>query len=226
MKKLLTIAVIATLVLCLFWIGNLYPKKSAIAPVTNQLENADVANLVEKNAGSQETDNVDIFQPPLDRAGERVSKKPFEIFITPQNSPIQPEKFRGYHTGADFEIFPEESDADVPVRAVCPGRLKAKEYANGYGGVAVESCELNGQPITAVYGHLKLASIRLVVGSDLKSGDIIGVLGTAYSAETSGERKHLHLGFHKGTSMNILGYVQSQSELSGWIDPCLYVCYD
>jgi hypothetical protein len=166
------------------------------------------------------------FRPSLDRAGERVTKKPFGIFITPQNSPIQPEKFTGYHTGADFEIFPEELNTDVTVHAVCSGKLSLKEYAAGYGGVAIESCDLSGNPTTVIYGHLKLASITLPIGSNLGVGDTIGILGAAYSQETNGERKHLHLGFHKGISINILGYVQNKTDLSEWVDPCLYVCHD
>lgn len=173
---------------------------------------------------SGQSDVGNNFLQPLYNAAERVAKKPFGIFVTQQNSPIQPERFRGYHTGADFEIFPEELNADVAVHAVCAGKLQVKEYATGYGGVAVESCELDGRPIAVVYGHLRLASINSAVGSDLKAGGIIGLLGDAYSTETGGERKHLHLGFHKGGSVNILGYVQDKAELSGWIDPCLYVC--
>lgn len=160
---------------------------------------------------------------PLDRSGERVTKKPFGIFITPQNSPVKPEKFRGYHTGTDFEIFPEELNADVPVRAICDGKIAQKKYASGYGGVLVESCELDGAPITVVYGHLKLASIAKKTGDDLAKGEEIGILGKAYSAETNGERKHLHLGVHKGTSINIFGYVPKEADLSEWIDPVKYM---
>lgn len=160
------------------------------------------------------------FEPPLDRASERITKKTFGQFITPQNSPVQPEKFRGYHTGTDFEIFPEELNADVPVVAICEGKIALKKYASGYGGVLVESCELNGGPVTVIYGHLKLASIKKSTGDTLTQGEEIGILGKAYSAETDGERKHLHLGIHKGASVNISGYVQSKAELSGWIDPC------
>lgn len=164
------------------------------------------------------------FVAPISKAAERVTKKPFGIFITPQDSPVTPERFRGYHTGTDFEIFPEELNQDVSVSAVCDGILRLKEYASGYGGVAVEQCNLNGNPITIIYGHLKLASIAAKIGDSLKAGDAIGILGAAYSSETDGERKHLHLGFHKGTAISILGYVQNQSELSGWLDPCTFVC--
>jgi len=164
------------------------------------------------------------FLVPISRAAERVTKKPFGIFIAPGSSPVSPERFRGYHTGTDFEIFPEEIDQEVQISAVCDGTLRLKEYASGYGGVAVETCNLNGIPITVIYGHLKLASIAANVGESLKAGDRLGILGAAYSQEADGERKHLHLGFHNGSAINILGYVQSQSALSAWLDPCLYVC--
>jgi len=160
------------------------------------------------------------FGPPLERAAERVTKKKFGQYITPQNSPVQPEKFRGFHTGTDFEIFPEELNADVPVRAICAGKIALKKTVTGYGGVLVQSCEQDSQPITVVYGHLKLSSIAKKIGGDLAKGEIIGILGKAYSAETSGERKHLHLGIHKGSAVDIRGYVQKESELSGWLDPC------
>lgn len=164
------------------------------------------------------------FSPPLDRSGDRVTKKKFGTYVTPQNSPVQPEKFQGFHTGVDFETFSDEASKDITVHAICSGKLSLKEYASGYGGVAVQNCTLDSNPITVIYGHLKLASISAKVGEDLNAGDSLGLLGKGYSSETDGERKHLHLGIHQGTGVNILGYVQKQSQLSDWIDPCKYVC--
>jgi murein DD-endopeptidase MepM/ murein hydrolase activator NlpD len=199
-------------------------EKSQNNPSSNPPSNSSVA--APENNPPSTVQNNNIFTPPLPRAGNRVTKKPFGIYITPQNSPVQPERFQGFHTGADFEIYPEELNANVSVSAICSGKLILKEYASGYGGVAVESCTLNGSPITVIYGHLKLASISLKTGASLGQGDQIGILGAAYSQETNGERKHLHLGIHKGSSINILGYVQSQGALSGWIDPCLFICHN
>lgn len=164
------------------------------------------------------------FVAPLDRASERVTQKPFGIYITPANSPVQPEKFTGYHTGTDFEIFPEELNAAVSVRAICDGTLKLKETASGYGGVAVESCMLNEEAVTVIYGHLNLASVTPNTGDSLAAGETFAVLGADKSTETDGERKHLHLGIHRGSATNIKGYVASQGELSGWADPCEQVC--
>ncbi len=179
-----------------------------------------------QNAANNINQTANGFQAPLDRASERVTKKPFGIHIAPATSPVQPERFQGYHTGTDFEIFPEEINEDVPVQAVCSGKLLIKKYASGYGGVAVESCEAENNPITVIYGHLKLSSILLKEGDAINTGDAIGILGKGNSAETDGERKHLHLGFHRGIVVNIKGYTSAKTELSGWLDPCVYVCFN
>lgn len=167
---------------------------------------------------------TDAFVPPLAHAGERVTKKPFGIYVTETDSPVRPERFSGYHTGTDFEAFPEEADTDVTVSAICSGKLLAKRPADGYGGVAVGSCTYEGLPVTVVYGHLRLSSITSSVGDTIAAGDALGTLGTGYSTETDGERRHLHLGIHRGPTVDILGYVPSEDRLSGWIDPCTLIC--
>lgn len=182
------------------------------------------APALSDNKNISPAQNSSGFMPPLDRATERVTKKPFGIYITPKTSPVQPERFQGYHTGTDFEIFPEELDVNVPIRAICSGKIAEKRSASGYGSVLVQNCNLNGEPVTVVYGHIRLASISKTAGDNLSTGDEIGILGKAYSFETDEERKHLHLGIHKSSAINVRGYVGSQTELSGWIDPCLYAC--
>lgn len=160
---------------------------------------------------------------PLSNALGRITKKPFGISITKQNSPVQPERFSGYHTGVDFETTPDEQKTDVIIHAICDGKLLMKKWATGYGGVAVQSCVLNGEAVTIIYGHLRLSSIKEKVGDTLKAGQTFALLGNGYSTETDGERKHLHLGIHLGSSVNILGYVQSKSALSQWLDAKAYL---
>ncbi len=159
---------------------------------------------------------------PIDKAGQRVTKKPFGIYVSPGNSPVSPERFTGYHTGVDFETLPEEANTPIQIYVICDGLLLEKITATGYGGVAVQRCELSGQPITVVYGHIKLSSISAKTGRELKMGESLAILGAAYSSETGGERKHLHLGIHKGSSINIKGYVQTKPELTSWLDITKY----
>jgi len=163
------------------------------------------------------------FHPPIGQAETRVTKKPFGMKVSPTSSPIQPEKFSGYHTGVDFETFPAEDDLEIPIFAICNGILILKKQASGYGGVAVESCQLENKGITVIYGHLNLESIFVGDGGVLYKGKQLGILGKGYSDETDGERKHLHLGIHKGKDINLLGYTQNQNELENWLDITQYI---
>lgn len=236
-RRLLSTVIACSILLIFFFaVYHWIPKRNApVAVQQSSSENPDstavpapAAPATENNAVTNPAPATSAvtgpFIPPLDRAKERVTKKPFGIYITPATSPVQPERFQGYHTGTDFEIFPDELDAAVPVKAICAGKIAEKKWASGYGGVLVQDCQLDGAPITVIYGHLNVASIAKNTGDDLAQGETIGDLGADKSQQTDGERKHLHLGIHKGASINILGYVSSQSQLSGWIDACQYVC--
>ena len=174
-------------------------------------------------SNNQQVQNLAQTIDPIAGALARITKKPFGIFITPKTSPVQPERFQGYHTGSDLETTASEQNIDVSVVSLCEGELLEKKIASGYGGVAVQACALDGQSVTVIYGHLRLSSITAKVGEQLKMGDVLGNLGTGFSSETDGERKHLHLAIHKGGSINILGYVGSRSQLSGWLDPAKYL---
>ena len=161
--------------------------------------------------------------PPMNNADKRVTKKPFGIHITTATSPVQPERFAGYHTAVDFEMLSEdEYDADTPINVICDGALVRKQTASGYGGYAVQRCTINGGDVMVIYGHLDI--LRITDEVDLAPGDFLGYLGAHESTQTDGERKHLHLGIHKGTEINIKGYVSTESQLDGWLDPCEYVC--
>jgi len=184
-----------------------------------QTSPAEIPQIEQTPADKDETMISLSFIEPLDNTKNRVTKKPFGIYITPQNSPTQPERFFGYHTGADFETFENEKDIDVAVRAICDGILLQKRTASGYGGIAVQECQFEGIPITVVYGHLRLSSIGLEIGGRLKKNDFIGYLGQGDTKETDGERKHLHLGIHKGNAVDIKGYVAREKELESWVDP-------
>ena len=178
-------------------------------PINN---NVDTVN--KKPVSNQE----DKLLLPLTSVLDRVTKKPFGIKIDPGNSPVHPERFHGYHTGVDFEIFPGEENKDVPVYAVCGGQLLVKKWASGYGGVLSQRCKIENKDVTIIYGHLKLSSVTINVGEEITAGEKIAVLGQGYSQETDGERKHLHLGIHKGAAIDLRGYIGTETELNNWID--------
>jgi hypothetical protein len=210
MKRNLTI-LIAILVIAGVAAIELARTKKAIAPSNQSAQDSSPTPTPSQTVQTKE------IIAPIGNADARVTKKPFGIYITPADSPVSPERFTGYHTGTDFEILPGEENSKVPFNAICTGKILQKRTASGYGGVLVQSCTYQNQPITVVYGHIELASITKGVGDSLAQNEQIGYLGQPPS-ETDGERKHLHLGIHKGSAVNIAGYVTKQSDLSGWLD--------
>lgn len=173
------------------------------------------------------TKAVKPFVPPIDEAARRITKKPFGIEIHPETSPVPDDHFNGFHVGVDFEAFDWEDDIDVPVYAICAGRLLFKKQAQGYGGVAVQRCQLEGREVTVIYGHLRLASISAEAGGRIAQGQKIGVLGTGHSEETEGVRKHLHLGLYDGAfdplKPDIRGYVKDPVDIAKWLDAQDYI---
>lgn len=217
MKKiiyiLITIIVLSGLIIFLF-------PKNSVSPKTKILSNDSVSSVTNNNLNNIPQEKI--ISEPINNALSRVTKKSFGLKVSPSNSPVSPEKFSGYHTGVDFETLPDEQNIDVPIYAICSGPLVYKRWVSGYGGVAIQECQIDSQIVTVLYGHLKLASIASILNQQIKSGQQIGVLGKGYSQETDGERKHLHLGIHRGGSIDLKGYVQNQSELSQWIDAIKY----
>jgi len=227
-KTILFIIVAVIAAALIFYFSGVLKKAPQPSQGPSTSENSSPATSTEpsanQNPGSPTpTSSAAQLTPSIANWQARVTKKPFGIYITPQNSPVQPERFTGYHTGVDFETFSDEQNIDVPIYAICSGPLLTKRTATGYGGIAVQACKLNDEDITVIYGHLRLASISSGIGQELKAGDKLAVLGAGFSQETDGERKHLHLGIHKGTAINILGYVQNPAELQNWIDIIKYL---
>ncbi|NTW30834.1 MAG: M23 family metallopeptidase [Candidatus Moranbacteria bacterium] len=224
---LAVVVVIVFIVLVFFWrkytnVGEM-PVTNRPAPTLDRVQDVPIAEPSSGNETEAEPSAKGAYIFPIERADERVTKKPFGVHITKAASPVQPERFSGYHTGTDFEVFPDETDTDVGISAICDGVLLMKRSASGYGGVAAQSCTYDGRPITVVYGHLRLSSIPVKVGEPIAAGDFLGNLGAGYSSETDGERKHLHLGIHRGDIVDIRGYVTTVRQLSDWIDPYVLI---
>ncbi len=170
------------------------------------------------NNNSNEIEKLYIYEP-IDEFQTRITKKPFGIYITPKNSPVQPEKFTGYHTGVDVEY--EDVPGDVEVRAVADGQVVFSGTVNGYGRVVVIQHKLRDEDSLALYGHLAPDSL-VAKGQIVTGNEKIGILGNGYTAETSGERKHLHFGIVRGTTINFAGYVNTESQLKEWYNPMVF----
>ncbi len=161
------------------------------------------------------------FTLPISNYKTGQTKKVFGQYITPATSPVQPEKFTGYHTGVDIEQ--EQNDVDVPVFAISDGTVRFAGNVNGYGGVIIIEFSYQNQTYTALYGHIRLLSAKASEGDKVTKGQQLAILGTGNSSETDGERKHLHFAIHKGSSIEYRGYVQNKSELSNWLDPNIII---
>lgn len=165
-------------------------------------------------------DLVDKLEEPVVGFKERITKKPFGIYITPETSPVQPDKFTGYHVGVDAEFT--DTQEEVPVFAVADGVIVVRAHAPGYGGVVVIRHILNGVPVLALYGHLDPASFLPAAISQVTAGSQIGILGDGHSEETDGARKHLHFSLSQDRGddkIDFRGYVKTEEELANWLDP-------
>jgi len=198
----------------LFWvIFYLFPKSSP-SP-TNKPSDIPTSPATEEQSSnpSPSISQSELLKPIAD-FDARITKKFFGSYITPESSPVSPEKFSGYHTGVDVEY--DDVEGDVPVVAITSGEVVTSKFATGYGGVVVIKHLINDKPLFAIYGHLRPDTLP-EIDTEVSRGDTIGYLGTGYSSETDGERRHLHFGISLTNS--ILGYVTRQSDLSNWLDP-------
>lgn len=191
--------------------------KPAIAPTNTSNVPANVNSVVNQNGNANTNQVIPVLVPPVQGFFEGITLKKFGTYITPANSPVQPERFTGYHAGVDAE-FTDQPNVDIPVLSVAPGTVELARWVSGYGGVMVIRHEISNLTFLALYGHLRLSSLP-AIGDTVGRGQQIAVLGQAGSNDTDGERKHLHFAVLKGQAVDLRGYVQTQGELSAWYDP-------
>lgn len=162
------------------------------------------------------------FAWPLDNTENRALLLNFGMYVTPdpgQNPIDPPERWTGYHTAQDIEIFPDEIDKDVPVFAACNGKVIFKGEVNGYGGVLIQLCKLNLEDVTVLYGHINPHRIEADMDQELNIGDRIGILGSHKTRDAGYNRKHLHFQIHRGPEIVLRGYVSRPEDLSSYINP-------
>lgn len=226
-------AIVVVLGLVVWTAIKLIDRSPESSPATNLRMNTNVVTLPATNesvATNTETPPPVVETPeptlvvPIKGFYDRVNKKPFGIYVTPKNSPVQPEHFSGYHSGADAEATGDaEKNLDIPIYAIADGTVQRVASTSGYGGVMTIRHVVDGETITALYGHIRLSSVRVKVGDKIKAGQQIAVLGTGFSAETDTERKHLHFAVLKGASTSVRGYVSDKSQLDAWYDPVAWL---
>jgi len=133
-----------------------------------------------------------------------------------------PTQFTGYHVADDLEIKKGEENQNVPIYAVSNGKITLAGAVSGYGGLVL--LNIANDTHTALYGHMKLNSLKVKAGDSVKAGQELGYLGNGFSNETGGERKHLHFGIYYGKGVYYRGYESSEQTVkSKWIDPGAYL---
>jgi murein DD-endopeptidase MepM/ murein hydrolase activator NlpD len=143
------------------------------------------------------------------------------MYVTPEpeHNPLDPpERFTGYHSGLDFEIRESELNIDVPIYAVCSGSVLYSGFAEGYGGLLVQRCMLENEEVTVLYGHLDQEGL-VAEATVVEPGAQIGKLAPSRTLWSGWNRKHLHLGIHRGDATDMRGYVQESAELADFMDP-------
>lgn len=166
-KKILIIFIIFIIVLVSTWFlffGNKKVKEEGIindeADSINNNNLNDNLSIEKEQKQEQEQEQEELtnlkdesnLTEPIAEFETRIIKKPFGIYITPQNSPVQPEKFQGYHTGSDIEY--EDVDSEVEVFSIANGKVALSRWVSGYGGVIIISHNIEGENILSLYGHL------------------------------------------------------------------------
>ncbi len=129
------------------------------------------------------------------------------------------DRFVGYHAGDDLEVLESFTQEDKRVFAMANGEVRSVEWVSGYGGVIVIAHNVNNETVTALYGHINLASTVLKAGDSVSKGDVIATLGDGFTNQTDGERQHLHFALSQGQEPRLAGYVKTKVELQDWINP-------
>ncbi len=130
------------------------------------------------------------------------------------------DRFTGYHVAEDVEFTDQASiNKEIPVYSIADGTVTYAQNTSGYGGMIRIEHEIQDMTISAIYGHLDLSSSDLQVGDQVTKSQFLANLGDHESAETDGERKHLHFGLYEGSDSRVNGYESSASALENWINP-------
>lgn len=215
MKKVYIITLILIFFVVTYFLVINLKKSTPISISSNNPTTTTISPTQNSTISAIPTANKTLVEP-VTNFKSRITKKPFGIYITLENSPVQPENFTGYHTGIDVEY--EDITDNVPIIAVANGKIVYSGFVSGYGGTIIEEIDLDGSKHNILYGHLRPDSLP-TVGTTVKQGNQIAILGTGYTRETDNERKHLHFAILSNNRIDLKGYVQNQLDLQNWLNP-------
>jgi len=207
MKKIIII------IITLLALGTAFYFSTTKTPVTNITG--------QKNTTADVVTPASAYYYPMTQFNQRIKIRSFGTVVKTgdEKKLVCGNIFNGIHTGVDLEILSGEQDKEVPVFSIADGKIVQSSWVSGYGGLVVIDYFLNGASFTAYYGHLNINTVKYKTGDQVKAGAVVGYLGKACSQETDYERKHLHFALHKGSKVDLRGYVNIKPELANWVDP-------
>lgn len=176
-------------------------------------------STVNPSGKSESTKNPSNTYYPISNYEKRLTFRRFGQTVTTNDMPTCGFPFQGIHNGDDLEAYEYEAKTIVPVYAVSQGKVVFKNYVDGYGGLLVIQTQLDNQDVLLNYGHVNISTAKVALDETVLPGQEIAFLGEGCSSETNGERKHLHFAIHKGTTLDLKGYLQTPEELENWFNP-------
>lgn len=212
---------LAAAILIFMIIGGYILLRNARSPVPPSTETSSIMSASPTTMPTDLPSNQNRYYYPVTTYTKRITNRWYGKSIVPSDSKAVPcgAPFSGLHVGDDLEVTSAELHKDVPVYSIADGTIRQARTVSGYGGLLVIQYTLNGQPVTAYYGHVNLARTTVQPGDSVTAGQQLTVLGNACSTQTGGERKHLHFALHSNTTIDVKGYVTSLAALSAWVNP-------
>lgn len=103
------------------------------------------------------------------------------------------------HTGIDLVVI---SISEPKICAVSSGKVVvAKAGQTGYGNyVVIEHNSEDGTTFYTLYGHMKQGSLMVAEGTDIKVGQVLGIMGS--TGNSTGAHLHFEIRINKNSSSN------------------------
>lgn len=105
----------------------------------------------------------------------------------------------GAHTGIDLAVV---SNANPKVCSVLSGKVIVAKVGNtGYGNyVVIEHIATDGTVFYTLYGHMREGSIMVAEGTEVKAGQVLGIMGS--TGNSTGPHLHFEVRLNENSSNN------------------------
>ena len=111
-----------------------------------------------------------------------------------------------FHEGVDFD-----PGIGVPIQIIADGIVDQvfPDDDNGCGVHVVIDHVINGQPLSSVYCHMQVGSVRVTPGQQVKVGDIVGLVGN--TGVSTGAHLHFEIRLNGTTAVDPLAWLRANA---------------